>query len=192
MNTSEIITLLTCLITILDKFKGGKPLKKKIGKKLTNIYTILNEIIENGKKILKYLERTKKYTDKKTMALFDLLIEQTYRIEKVNKIIKNKDLKSVLKIHIHKISDIQILLQQKERRIAILKEQIELQKLRFFHPTSLNEYRTWLKLFQRIPQIIPPTKKALIKPLNELNKVKKLNVKLRDLLVEKFDIDDII
>lgn len=182
------------LVPIIEAFskKISKSNKKNIGKELARLYIDLDEIIENGEEILRLLENAIKKVKIDPSLLLKLLFAQAERIRGIRSVIEKSRIETILKIHLPRLADLQILLEKKSHRVAVFTEQLKTQNLERFYPiTLLDPMDHRLRWFSRT-QLVPPTEEPLKKSHHDLNELKKLTNLFRKILVDKFEIDEII
>jgi len=188
----SLVGMLGSFLDVLSKIKKSD--KKKIGKELAKLYIELAAVIENGENILQFLTKIEKKVKINTTGLLKVLSNQASRIERIKSVIKKSRIETVFKIHLPKISDLEILIEQKGLRIAIFTEQmkeLKKQRFRYFHPEKLTYFRMFD--FERIKPILIPPKKVLIeKTHKDFNKLKRLVELFRFFIIDKFEIDEII
>lgn len=185
------------LIEALSKLKIRKSSKKRIGKALAKLYVGLSEIIENGERILQLLEKRQKRIRVDASVLIGLLNAQAERVGAIRSIAEESRLATLLKIHLPQVADLKILLRSKDNRINIFVEEFDFKKRDYFEPVTvdfcvlgsvIDKRRYW----HNRPKLVPPNKTLLQKARRDLNKLKRLTDLLRQFLVEKFEIDEII
>ena len=186
----SLIGLAGPLINALYRIKIKKSDKKSIGQGLAKLYVGLREIIENGEVILQLLEDGQRNVQVDISTLRSLLFAQADRIRRIRSIVEKSHLATILKIHLPQLIDLQILLEMKGDRIAVLTEQLEAQKLHRFRPVTL--YDSLSHRMKWVTKLVPPTEEPLKKAYLDLNELKRLADLLRQFLVERFEIDEVI
>lgn len=196
----SLIELLSSLIEVIPKIKKSQ--KRRIGKALAKIYLGLNDIVWVGKEILLILEharleyrlhkeafRSEYYLDK----LSRLLHKQEKRIKKIRTDIEESNIETILKIHLPELKDLQVLLERKNDRIAVLTGQLRFQKLksRKFESIDFLDLYNLKMSWQSELKLVLPTEASINKSHNDLSQIEDLNDKLRKFLVKEFTIDEI-
>jgi len=181
------------LVNALSSLKIRNADKRKLGHAFSQLYLVFNEIIENGDNILKELRKAKNGKEIDSRALLALLVEQSNRIKRVKILLKKANISRILKIHLPEVTDIEVLVEMKGERIALFTEQLIPQKLHRFRPVLLDSMMFRRGMYLRDDEmVVPPTEtilRAARRNLTELNTILK---QLREFLVEKFEIDEII
>lgn len=188
----SIIGLMGPLINAFSKIGIRKPVKKRIGKEFAKLYIGLNEISENGTAILQILEDAQKGVKIDVSKLMMLLFAQAERIRRMRSIIEKSHLDTILKIHLPQLEDLKILLGMKGSRVAVLTQQLKVQKLKGFHQETLINMQAYSMLWWSDVKLVPPTENPLKKSQRDLDELKRLNNLFRQFLINKFEIDEII
>jgi hypothetical protein len=183
--------LLVPLIEVLSK-KISKSNKRNIGKELARLYINLNEVIENGEEILRLLENALKKVKIDPRLLLKLLFSQAERIRGIRSVIEKSHIETILKIHLPRLADLQILLEMKGDRVAVFTEQLKTQNLKRFYPITLIDPKEYRMFWRSYIKLVPPTEEPLKKSHHDLNELKKLTNLFRKILVDKFEINEII
>lgn len=152
----------------------------------------LSEIIENGETILRLLRNAKNGKKIDDSLLLTHLLNQATRIKRIKSLIKKSKISTIFKIHLPELKDMKILIEMKGDRIALFTEQINTQTTRRLHPVpvdfqTISSYMGW-----RGPKLVLPSETILRNTRQNLKELKELSDLLRQFLVEKFEIDEII
>jgi hypothetical protein len=115
------------------------------------------------------------------------LSAQAERIRRIRSVIEKTRLETILKIHLPQLEDLQVLLDLKAQRIVMLMEHPKQA-----HPPFAPVAPSYVMALSRKPRLVPPTEKSLKKSHSDLNELKRLASLLRQFLVDKFEIDEII
>lgn len=187
----SIVQGLSAILIVLPALANKKD-KAKIGKALVKLYINIDALYQDGIKLNKQLEKVKNQNQTRLEEILTLTYLQASRINEIKAIIKNSRLEKLLKIHLPAFKNITVYIEGKGERIAFLQDEFETQqKYRFMHPITLDKPIMHTS-FIRWAKLIKPSKNAINKSKADLQAMKKINDKLRLLLVKSFDINDII
>jgi len=195
-----LVGLLTLLIEASSKIT--KSHKRKLGKELARLFVELKEIVRCGHHILDELEeirplkKTQREEGNYGRILMTYLFSQAKAIERVQAIIKKSSIETILKIHLPELKDLQILLDMKSKRIALLARRLKSQKLKKFEPVTLvnptaSQYKMLLSQSSELKFMLP-TESSLRRSRQDLYKIDLLTIELRKFLEGTFDIDEIV
>lgn len=189
-----LVQIVGSIIEILSKSGFEQSKRKTIGRTFAKLYMGLSEILEDGEKILQVLENQEKEID--TQQLINLVSLQAGRIRNMRSLIEKSNIATILGIHLPQLEDLQVLLERKGHRIAVLAEQFEqIQAMRrgfnYIPPEHL------LRSYSRDRgvtqwEIIRPTEDDLKNGYKILDELRKRTETLREFLVANFEIAEIV
>jgi hypothetical protein len=155
-----------------------------IAKAVCTIYRELAALVENGDKILRMLKHHNNGQGINLHSLGQLIQEQQVIIARLNNKLKQSKVKTALSIHAPQLSPLQVLLEGKSARLALLREDID--KVRRHVKTVPVE---WISRFGRIKL---PSNTAIEKSRRELRKIKAQTEELRKFIVNNFQVHEVV
>jgi hypothetical protein len=189
-----LVQIVGSIIEILSKSGFEQSKRKTIGRTFAKLHMGLSEIIEDGEKILQVLGNQEKEID--AQQLINLVSLQAGRIRNMRSLIEKSNIATILGIHLPQLEDLQVLLERKGHRIAVLAEQFEqIQAMRrgfnYIPPEHLlrsHSLDRWVTQWE----IIRPTEDDLKKGYKILDELRKRTETLREFLVDNFEIAEIV
>ncbi len=195
---SSVIVLFTSILEALNKLDFDKKDKRRIGNELAQLYLFTIEILSNGKEIIKVLFDFRENNKVDTKELMKSLEKQAVRIKKAQKLLKKSQIETVLKIHLPRLEDLHIWFDYKSLRIAVLTEQLQHQKLIKSHnfgffPILSPQFKDRIQeIYIESIKFIPPDDQSLKISSQNLNKIEELSEELREFLLTKFEVQEIL
>lgn len=156
-----------------------------IAKAVGTIYRELSALVQNGDKILRMLRKHNNGKDINLDIVGQLIQEQHVIIDRINTTLRQRKVKTALSIHAPQLSPIQVLLEDKSVRLALLREEIEPIRGRHVEIMPL----AWLRRFGRAEL---PTNASIDRSRRELRKIKSQTEELRSFIVEKFEVHEVV
>jgi hypothetical protein len=155
-----------------------------IAKAVCTIYRELDALVENGDKILRMLKRHNNGHGINLRSLGHLIQEQQVIIARLNTKLKQSKVKTALSIHAPQLSPLQVLLEGKSARLAILREDVN--RVRRHIEVAPPD---WIRRFGRIKL---PSNSAIEKSRRELKKIKAQTEELRKFIVSNFQVHEVV
>src|SRR3989339_767887 len=161
------------LVGSLSKLRISKTEKNKLGKTFCKIYIGLCDVVENGRGIIKILDKGGKVTDYNT--LYHLLNEQSSRLTKLRSLINAKKMSNIFKIYLPKISMLKVLVEGKGERVTFLLDNIGEHKLGHFREVALD----YPIPYYYHGNFVKPTKESINRAIDTINKLEEIANSLR-------------
>ena len=181
----QLIAIGEFLINGLSSLPLKKGKKRVVGKHLSFLHRDLSMLIENGDHILKLF---RKHNDGKDVDIDEIkkyLLEQHVLIPRLAKVLREKDIQTILSIQAPEIIPLQFLLFEKGFRVKFYLEKIdEQEKLR-----SEGARLQWVRPHARLDL---PSNISINHSRKQLRKIQSLTEELRKYIVEHLEINEII
>ena len=181
-----VLSFASALVEGLSKIKIRKSEKRTVGQALCKLYIGLCEVVDNGRNIVKLLE--KRGTQIDYLALHKLLIEQSIRLKKIQLTVKSSKISKILNVYLPKITDLKILVEGKGERVAVLLEKIEKHKFGNYREVALD----FPLPYYIHGRFVKPSKISLGKAKEILDKLESIAENLREFIVGNFEANEII
>ena len=159
--------------------------KRLIGNKLSRFHYNLSLLYENGSKILDSFTNYNKGKNIDIDEIKILLFGQNYLIPQLLSFFENDDVQTVFSIKVPEIKPLQFLLFEKGFRIKFYLGEIEENERRYSDGNRIERIRYPAR-------VELPDQESVEKSKKELEKINVLTEKLRQFLVEHFEIEEII
>ena len=181
----EVASLGALALDSIKSLKLTRNNRSLIAKSVANIYRELGTLVENGDKILSMLRQHNNGKNINLHSLGLLLQEQHVIIDRINTILRKRKVKTALSIHAPELSPLQVLIEGKRVRIALLREEVE--------PTiGRAEPVPPVWLSRRFGRVKLPTNSSIDKSRRELRKIKSQVEELRIFIVNNFEVHEVV
>ena len=159
--------------------------KRAIGRKLSTLHRDLILLYENGNTILDLFSAYNDGKDINIDEIKSLLLEQYILIPRLIHFFNNKDIQTILNIKAPEIKPLQFLLFAKGSRVKFYLDEIDEKERR----RADGNHIEWLRPQARIEL---PEQNSINRSREQLDKIQNLTERLREFIIEHFEIDEII
>lgn len=181
----QLIMVGELLINGLRNIPLGRDKRKVIAKNLSSLYRDLIILLENGDNILRLFRRHNNGKDINIDNLKRLLEEQHILIPRIISNLRRRDIKTILSIQAPQITPLQTLLFAKGFRVKFCLERFEEAEARRADSSNFH----WIRPGARLEL---PDNNSINRSRKQLRKIKSLVEKLRQFIIEHFEIHEII
>ena len=181
----QLITIGELLISGLKSLRLKKDKKRSLGKHLSSLHRDLSILLENGDKILKLFEQHNNGKRVDIEKIKKYLLEQHVLIPRLAKVLRKRNIQTILSIQAPAITPLQFLLFEKGFRVKFYLEKIDEQE----RQSSEGSYIAWVKPRARLDL---PNNNSINHSRKQLRKIQSLTEELRKYIVEHFEINEII
>jgi len=159
--------------------------KRSIGKKLSGLHYDLTLLYENGTQILDIFTDQSRGTDIDIDEVKSLLLQQNSIISRLLLFFGKKEIQTIISIQAPEISPIRFLLFAKGSRVKFYLDEIEENERR----RSDGDRFEWLRPQARVEL---PEDESIARSRQQLEEINELTEKLRQFIIQHFEINEII
>lgn len=181
----EVVALGTLALDSVKSVRLTKNNRAIIAGAVGTVYRELSALVQNGDKILRMLRGHNNGKNIDLDSLGQLIQEQHVIIDRINGTLSQRKVKTALSIHAPQLFPLQILLEGKSARLALLREEVEPARGRHAETLPL----AWLSRFGRIKL---PSNSSIERSRRELRKIKAQSEELRSFIVENFQVHEVV
>ena len=181
----EVAALASLALDSLKSIRLTRSNRTIIAAAIATVYRELVALIQNGDTILRMLRRHNNGKDIDLDFLWQLILEQHVIIDRINTTLKQRKVRTVLAIHAPQLSPLQVLLEGKKVRLALLREEVGPARSR---PDDI--LYLWRARQFGISKL--PSNSSIDRSRRELRKIKAQSEELRKFIVDNFQVHEVV